>query len=151
MREFPHHYTASAAGSPNGDVTLGSGPLQELRSAAPAEFDGPGDRWSPETLLTAAIADCFVLTFRAIAKSSGLPWLTLACHASGTLDRVDRVPQFTGFAIKASLRVPVGADVDQARRLLGRAERGCLIANSLKARVDFDMEISVEQEAHIAA
>ena len=23
----------------------------------PAEFDGPGDRWSPETLLCAALAD----------------------------------------------------------------------------------------------
>jgi organic hydroperoxide reductase OsmC/OhrA len=151
MREFPHHYTASAAGSPEGDLTLGSGQLPQLRSAAPAEFDGPGDRWSPETLLTAAIADCFVLTFRALAKSSMFPWSTLACDVSGTLDRVDRVTQFTGFALKAFLRVPAGTDVGQARRLLGRAEQGCLISNSLKGGVDFDMEVSVEQETHIAA
>ena len=151
MREFPHHYTASAAASPEGDITLGSGRLPELRSAAPAEFDGPGDRWSPETLMTAAVADCFVLTFRAIAKASKLPWLTLACHASGTLDRVERVTQFTEFAVKASLRVPAGTDVDQARRVLVRAEQGCLISNSLKGRVGFDMEVSIEREAHIAA
>ena len=151
MREFPHHYTASAAGSPDGDLRLDSERLPELRSAAPAEFDGPGDRWSPETLLTAAVADCFVLTFRATAKFSRLPWLTLTCHASGTLDRVDRVTQFTGFALKASLRVPAGTDVEQARRLLARAEQGCLISNSLKGRVALEAEVTVDQETQAAA
>ncbi len=72
MREFPHHYAAVATGGPDGDVQLDSGRLAALRSAAPAEFDGPGDRWSPETLVTAALADCFVLTFRGIARFSKL-------------------------------------------------------------------------------
>lgn len=150
MREFPHHYTATAAGGPDGEVSLQSGRLPELRSASPVEFDGPGDRWSPETMMTAAVADCFVLTFRAIAKFSKLPWLALTCHASGTLDRVDRVTQFTAFTIKASLQVPAETNVDQARRILARAEQGCLISNSLKAPVALEVEVQVDQEAHAA-
>ena len=150
MREFPHHYTVTVAGGPDGDIRLGGDRLPELRSAAPAEFDGPGDRWSPETLLTAAVADCFVLTFRAIAKFSRLPWVALTCDASGTLDRVDRVTQFTAFRIKASLRVPAGTDVDQARRLLARAEQGCLVSNSLKGGVALDAEVQVDRAAQVA-
>jgi organic hydroperoxide reductase OsmC/OhrA len=151
MREFPHHYTATAAGLPAGDVTLSGLRLSMLRSAPPPEFDGPGDRWSPETLVTAAVADCYVLTFRALARSVRLPWLTLTCEASGTLDRVDRITQFTAFQVKARLRIPADASVEQAKRLLVRAEQECLIANSLKARVELDLNVEVEQEPRIAA
>ena len=150
MREFPHHYAAVATGGPDGDIQLDSGRLAALRSAAPAEFDGPGDRWSPETLMTAAVADCFVLTFRGIARFSQLPWLALRCEASGTLDRVDRVTQFTAFSLRASLRVPAGTNVDQARRLLARAEEGCLISRSLKAHVQLVADVVVDREAYAA-
>ena len=151
MREFPHHYAAVATGGPDGDIQLDSGRLEALRSAAPAEFDGPGDRWSPETLVIAAVADCFVLTFRAIASVAKLPWLGLRCDASGTLDRVDRVTQFTAFSIKASLTLPSGADADQARRLMARAEEGCLISNSLKALVHVAVDVQTEREAPVAS
>ena len=149
MREFPHHYAAVATGGPDGDIQLDSGRLEALRSAAPAEFDGPGDRWSPETLMIAAVADCFVLTFRAIARASKLPWIALRCDASGTLD-VDRVTQFKAFSVKASLTVPSGTNVDRARRLLARAEEGCLISNSLKAPVYVEVDVRAEREAPVA-
>jgi peroxiredoxin-like protein len=114
-------------------------------SAPPAEFDGPGDRWSPETLVVAAVADCFVLTFRAIAKLSKLRWATLTCEASGTVDRVDRVTQFTDLTVRASLEIPDDTHEDQAKRLLVRAEETCLITNSLKAPCHLEIELRVAQ------
>ena len=48
--------------------------LPDLETAPPPEFDGPGGLWSPENLLCAAVADCFILTFRAIASFSRLSW-----------------------------------------------------------------------------
>ena len=65
MQDLPHHYFASAEGTAEGDILLGAPGAPALRSASPAEFGGPGDRWSPETLLVGAVADCFILTFRA--------------------------------------------------------------------------------------
>ena len=112
--------------------------LPSLQSAPPLEFGGPGDRWSPETLLVAAVADCFILTFRAIASFSRLSWVSLTCEVSGTVDRVDRVTQFTGFDVRARLRVSAGTDVEQARRLLVKAEQSCLVAQSLKAAAHLD-------------
>ena len=73
MQDFPHQYSATALANVEGDVNLQSERLPSLVSAPPSEFGGPGDRWSPETLLVAAVADCFVLTFRAIARASQLP------------------------------------------------------------------------------
>lgn len=144
MQELPHAYRVVAAGAVDGDVELTSERLPRLRSASPAEFGGPGDRWSPETLLVGAVADCFILTFRAVARASKLPWTSLRCEVTGTLDRVDRVTQFTRLDIHAHLAVPAGTDADHARRGLDKAERGCLISNSLKAAVHVEAVVQVD-------
>src|SRR4249920_594878 len=97
MQAFPHHYTVEASGSGTGDVELTADGLPTLRSVSPIPFDGPGDRWSPETLLVAAVGDCLILTFCAVARASQLAWIDLTCEATGTLDRVERATQFTAF------------------------------------------------------
>ena len=140
---FPHRYSVAAFARAEGDVALESERLPPLVTAPPAEFDGPGDRWSPETLLVAAVADCFVLTFRAIARASKLPWLTLRCDVEGILDRVERVTQFTEFRTRVTLRLPPGADRQRAARLLTRTEETCLVTNSLKGTRHLDLEIEV--------
>lgn len=146
MHEFPHRYTVTAAGAVDDDVELTAECLPSLRSASPAAFGGPGDRWSPETFLVGAVADCFVLTFRAVAHASKLSWTSLQCEVNGTLDRIDRVTQFTHFDMRARLAVPAGTDPDQARRVLDKAERSCLITNSLKAKVQLATEVDLATE-----
>lgn len=141
MQPFPHHYTACALADPQADVTLKSSGLQPLRSAAPVEFGGPGDRWSPETLIVGAIADCYILTFRSLARAARLPFVSLSCTVHGTLDRVDRSAQFTAFTVHARLRLLEGTDEQQARRLLVKAEQSCLISNSLKAAPRLEIDI----------
>lgn len=150
MREFPHHYVVKAAANEVGDVSLSSAGLPCLASAPPLEFDGRGDRWSPETLLVGAVADCFVLTFRAIARVAKVRWISLTCEATGTLDRIDRVSQFTGFVIRASLEVPAGVELNEARRLMARAEQTCLVSNSLKASCRFEADVHIV-EAPVSA
>lgn len=131
MQPYPHHYVTHAAGSPDGDIVLSSKGLPDLPSAPPAEFDGPGDKWSPETLLLGALADCYLLTFRAVAKASQLPWLEMKCVAEGKLDRVERVAKFTEIALRVSITVPSEADEGAIRRGLEKASRSCIVSNSL--------------------
>lgn len=147
MQDFPHHYRASAMAEGQGDVALASPGLGGLRTASPAEFGGPGDRWSPETLLTGAVADCFILTFRAVARASRLPWESLRTDVTGTLDRIERTPQFTGFELHAYLSVPEGTSVEQAEQALAKAEKNCLVSNSLKGPVHLHAHVEVMQLA----
>lgn len=146
MQEFPHQYRVAAAGAIDGDVEVITAHAPDLRSASPAEFGGPGDRWSPETLLVGAVADCFILTFRAVARASKLSWASLRCDATGTLDRIDRVTQFTHLDLHAHLLVPAGTDHEYARRILEKAERTCLISNSLKATIHLQSEVVFADE-----
>ena len=135
MQAFPHHYTVATNGSATGDVELNADGLPTLRSASPIPFDGPGDRWSPETLLVAAVGDCLILTFRAVARASGFAWTSLDCDVTGTLDRIDRTTRFVAFDVRARLHVPRGTDPDRARQVLEKAERSCLISNSLSGAI----------------
>jgi organic hydroperoxide reductase OsmC/OhrA len=143
MKPYPHHYTIEASATASGSVELRADGLPALATAPPAEFDGPGDQWSPESLLIAAVADCFVLTFRAIARASKLEWSDLQCRAEGTLDRVERVTRFVGMRIEAELSLPADGNVDAGRRMLEKAEKTCLVSNSL--------DLAVELEARVTA
>jgi len=133
MQDLPHYYKVSANADSDTPVIVSSDGVPDLETAGPPEFGGPGDVWSPEGLLVASVADCFVLTFRAMARASKLEWLSLSCQASGTLDKIDKITQFTGFDLDVELTVPQGTDENKANRLLQRAEHHCLITNSLKA------------------
>lgn len=144
MLHFPHRYTVTASARPHGDVPLKSEGLATLHSAPPQQFGGSGDKWSPETLLVAAVADCYVLTFRAIAQASKLPWVEVKCDVEGTLDRIDRVMEFTAFLVRASLRIPAGTNEEKARHALERAEQTCLVTNSLKARSQLETLVLVD-------
>ena len=143
MQEFPHRYQVTASAGPEENVTLESPGLEDLPSAAPAEFGGPGDQWSPETLLAAAVADCFILSFRAIARASKFEWISLSCDVEAILDKVEKVTQFTEFRETVVLEVPPGSDEAKAMRLLERAEHVCLITNSMKGTTHLDATVKV--------
>jgi organic hydroperoxide reductase OsmC/OhrA len=132
MQAYPHQYEVQATAKSEGSVTIASQGLASLTTAPPREFGGPGDQWSPETLFVAAAVDCLILTFRAVARASNLPWLDIDCRAEGVLDRVEGVTRFTELHLHARLTLPAGADIERGRRLLEKAEKGCLVTNSLK-------------------
>ncbi len=144
MQDLPHNYEVTASAQAESHVALSSKGLPDLVTGPPAEFGGPGDIWSPETLFIGSVSDCFILTFRAIASASKLSWSSLECVANGTLERVERSTKFTTITIKASLKVPAGTDPDKARRLLEKAEANCLITQSLTAIVHLETDVITE-------
>jgi organic hydroperoxide reductase OsmC/OhrA len=143
MHPYPHHYTVSGSAVAGGAVTISAAELAPLETAPPREFDGPGGTWSPETLLCAALADCFLLTFRILARIGRFEWQRLECRVEGQLERIERVPHFTRFAIHAALTVGAGADQAKGRLLLEQSERGCLISNSLRGERTLEAQILV--------
>lgn len=133
MNNLPHRYLVQAESKPDANVSITSEGLAPIVSAPPIEFGGPGDRWSPETLLVAAVADCFVLSFKAIARASKLPWNALGCEVEGVLERADGVLKFTEFVVRAVLEVPADTSEERASRILEKAESTCLVTNSLSS------------------
>jgi organic hydroperoxide reductase OsmC/OhrA len=143
MQDFPHHYSINADASTEGTVRVGGEGLQSLATSSPPEFGGPEGYWSPETMLVAAVANCYILTFRAIARASRLEWHSLSCSVDGVLDRIDRTTRFTEYHVKAVLHLPPGGNEVKARKLLDKANTGCLITNSLNGIEYVDTKVIV--------
>jgi organic hydroperoxide reductase OsmC/OhrA len=144
MQDYPHRYLATADAPESGTIDVSSPGLENLATAAPAEFDGPGDLWSPETMLVGSVANCIILTFRAIARGSRFEWISMNCEVEGVLDRVDRVTSFTDFNIRVTLRVPEGTDEHKAQKLLEKSKTVCLVTNSLTGEKHLSTEIVYE-------
>lgn len=142
MQSLPHHYTVTVTGQPEQNLICSVDHVPPLTVAPPPQFGGPGDQWSPEALLMAAIANCLVLSFRSIAKASGLSWLSIDCVSEGKLDKVDRKVQFTEVWTRATLVVSAADDVDRALQLLNKAEQTCFVSNSLSSESHFKGEVT---------
>ena len=141
MKPLPHHYDVHLAGGPDGYATSSADRVPELRCAAPADFDGPGDAWSPEYLLLGAVQTCFLFTLRAVAKLSKFQfkWLELSAH--GVLDRKEGVTRFTEIVLRPKLTVAPGTDRAQAIRIMEKSEKACLISASLSTPVRLEPEV----------
>lgn len=135
MQELPHHYKVEASAASDGKLMLEAEGLEPIECAAPREFGGPGNRWSPETMLGGAVATCFILTFRAIARASSFPYSSLACSVEGRVEKADGTLRFTEFTLRPALKMAGGGDRDRALRLLKKAERSCLVTASLRSTV----------------
>jgi len=141
MTPLPHRYRVRLVSGPSGYGQLSEGALPALQSAPPPQYDGPGDAWSPEHLLLAAVETCFLFTFRAIARASRLDFERLDIEASGTVDRDGGVTRFTGIVLRPRLTVAPGVDRRRALQVLENAEKRCLISASLSTPVRLEPEV----------
>jgi peroxiredoxin-like protein len=142
MKPLPHHYDVRLAGGPSGYAHLSAAGIPALRMAPPADYDGPGDAWSPEHLLLASVQACFLFTLRAIARMSKLEFTALELDAAGTVDRQDGVTRFTEIVLRPRVTVPRGTDRERALRILEKSEKACLVSASLSTPIRLEPEIT---------
>ena len=146
MKPFPHYYTASLTGGPVAYAELTAGGVPVLRTAPPRQFDGPGDAWSPEELLLAAVESCFLFTLRAVARASKLEFLNLDLEAEGTVEREDRVTRFTEIILRAVLTVPAGTDRARAFAALEKTKSACLVSASISTPIRLVADVRTAEQ-----
>lgn len=143
MTQFPLFYgnTIVWTGEKKGEV---SGlKLPSLQVATPPDFGGHEGFWSPEQCFVAAVNACVMSTFLAIAQLSKLSFESYEAEASGKLDKPEgQVMQFTEITIRAKLVVTHSKDLERAGRLLEKAEKQCLVSNSIRAVVHLEPQVT---------
>ena len=118
---------------------------QKIEVATPPEFPkGMAGIWSPEHLFTAAVNSCFMTTFLAIAENSKLEFRNFSCPAKGKLSKVDGKFAMSEVILEPVLTIVNEEDREKAEKILHKAEKACLITNSLKAEVILKPAIELE-------
>jgi peroxiredoxin-like protein len=117
--------------------------LPNLKVDAPPEFKGHEGVWTPEHLFVASINSCFMTTFLAIAENSKLDFVSFKADAKGKLEKIDgRGFIMTEVVLRPKLVIRHARDAERAIRILEKAEKNCLISNSIKTETKLEPEIT---------
>jgi organic hydroperoxide reductase OsmC/OhrA len=128
-------------------VRLSSDGKSPLEAATPPEFrDGIPGMWTPEDLLVAAVASCYVQTMRAIAARRELLLYEVEVEGVGHVTR--RADGRLGFVV---IELRVELSVDRADERAGEkaardAHRACLVARALDIPVELELDVRTAAE-----
>jgi len=142
--EYPVHLTWTA-----GRMGLMTAPEidQQIEVATPPQFpSGVAGIWSPEHYYTAAVVSCFMTTFLAIAELSKLSFISFECDSKGVLSKDENNRYLMSKVILLPhLIIEKEEDADKAERILQKAEKACLITNSIKSEVELRTVVKVAE------
>ena len=118
--------------------------LPQLQIDAPPEFKGHDGVWTPEHLFVASVNSCFMTTFLAIAENSKHEIVSFKAGATGKLEKLsDRGFVMTEITLRPTLVISNARDFERANRILEKAEKHCLISNSIRSETKLKPEITV--------
>jgi organic hydroperoxide reductase OsmC/OhrA len=117
-----------------------------ILSGPPDDFPlGEADRWSPEQLFLGALASCTMISFLAHADHKGVEVRNYTARIDGTVMRRLEDGRYAFVHVhQRPLVVVATGHAEQARELIGKAERDCFISASTSAEVQNDWEIVEE-------
>ncbi len=147
-RTATYHTTVRWTGAHRGHVALGNGPQMEF--SAPPDAQGPAGVLTPEDAFVAAANTCVMLMFVWAAERFKLKLRSYECRTEGTKRvELDRTEIFTRLHFRPVIRVtadtePRAVVEARVRRALQAAQKYSLVANSVKAEILIEPEISIE-------
>ncbi|WP_178984954.1 OsmC family protein [Winogradskyella helgolandensis] len=113
--------------------------------ATPPEFlGGMPNIWTPEHLFTAAVSSCLMTTFLAIAEYSKLEFVSFKCGSKGILEKVDGKFVMSEVLLFPEVVITDESKRERAERIIEKAEKACLISNSITSKITMETKIVVE-------
>jgi organic hydroperoxide reductase OsmC/OhrA len=112
-------------------VIRSEGKLHELAGSADPAFFGDPERWNPEELLLASLAQCHMLSYLYVASKRGIVVTGYQDEATGTIEQTaDGGGRFTEAILRPVVTISAG-DAADALDAHGEASALCFIASSV--------------------
>jgi peroxiredoxin-like protein len=146
MPEHEYDCTLRWTGEKKGRLEVAGLPAIEV--ATPPEFDGHPGIWTPEHLFVAAASTCLMTTFVALAARARLVLGGYRAEARGLLaqDAAGKLA-ITRIELAPEITVRDPADEARARDLCRKAEKYCLISNSMTTVIEVKPRVTVKEVA----
>lgn len=124
-------------------VVRAAGKGHEILASADATFHGDRERWNPEDLLVAALAQCHMLSYLHMAVRSGIVVTAYEDRAVGTMVQQGLGGHFTEVVLRPIVTVADESMLDAARAAHAEAYEHCFIASSVNFPVRHEPLIRV--------
>jgi osmotically inducible protein OsmC len=129
----------------SGVVAAASSGAFELPATVASRVGDPEGRTSPEELLAAAHATCFVTSLGSELARAGTPPQRMAVHCTITMDEVQGSGhRVVASAISARAVVP-GADAAALAQAAVAADEGCPFSNLIRASATVTVDATLEE------
>ncbi|MFJ3382740.1 MULTISPECIES: OsmC family protein [unclassified Curtobacterium] len=133
-REYGREHVVSAAGKP------------DLPGSADPTFRGDRDRWNPEELLTAALAQCHMLSYLHVAVTRGFTVVAYEDRATAALNlNRDGSGEITSATLHPVVTIAEADRVADAEAAHADANALCFIARSVAFPVHHEPVIRVQE------
>ena len=140
-----HTYTTHVEWTKERRAALSSPTLPTIEVATPANFPGGHEGiWSPEHLYTAAAEICLMTTFLSLAEKTKLAFMSYKSEASGTMEKAEKGFLMTRIHIKPTVVIADEKLKEKTLTMLEKAEKYCLISNSMKTEVTIEPNVLVK-------
>jgi organic hydroperoxide reductase OsmC/OhrA len=121
---FERSHDVSSAGKPT------------IPGSADSAFRGAPDRWNPEEMLVASLAQCHMLWYLVLCAKEGIIVTDYLDHPSGTLvETPDGGGHFEEVVLQPQVTITTPEKMDRAIALHERAHDLCYVANSVNFEV----------------
>jgi lipoyl-dependent peroxiredoxin len=120
-------------GSGSGNVSGGSGALNELPVTWASRVEDPGGKTSPEEMIAAAHASCYAMSFSNVLSEKGSVPERLTVSASCYFD--DGQLKITAVDLDVQGQVS-GMDQSGFESAANEAEQACPVSNALRGNVE---------------
>ncbi|MGX5681271.1 OsmC family protein [Schumannella luteola] len=125
------------------DTSITAEGLPGILASADRPFHGDADRWNPELLLLASLAQCHLLSYLYVATREGVVVESYRDEPTATLETSpDGSGRITGATLRPVVRISAG-DPDAALALHEAAGRLCFIAASVAFPIAHEPVIEV--------
>lgn len=124
-------------------VVRAEGKQHEIVASADRTFHGDRDRWNPEELLVAALAQCHMLSYLHMAVRAGVVVVAYEDHAHGTMVQEGLGGQFAEVTLRPFVTVAEESMIGAAHSAHAEAHEHCFIARSVNFPVQVDPRIVV--------
>jgi organic hydroperoxide reductase OsmC/OhrA len=110
-----------------------------IEGSSDRAFFGDPERWNPEELLVAALAQCHMLSYLHVAQKNGVVVTGYTDSATGTMATgADGGGHFTSVTLRPAVTVAEQGQVELAQSLHEEASRLCFIASSVNFPVEHE-------------
>jgi organic hydroperoxide reductase OsmC/OhrA len=124
-----------------------AGPASLLASADPA-FRGDPDRWNPEQLYLASIAQCHMLWYLDLATRAGVIVTAYQDRPTGLMvEEAGGAGQFESVTLRPTVTITATSDPAAAQELHDRVGDYCFIARSIKTPIHHEVVVRIDESA----
>ena len=122
-----------------GETRCGEKPAIEV--ATPPEFGGPENIWTPEDLLTSAVATCIMTSALFFFERAKINLRSYKSKATATLEKTPSGLAITRITIAASIELDDMEQEAAVRKAMEQAEKSCPLSISLACPVELEIHV----------